>query len=129
MTRRPQLRTRLGMGELEARVMNVLWDDTGWLTSAEVNGLLDSNRVLASSTVMTILVRLVEKGLVIRERRGGVWAYRSQLSREEHAAQRMKELLRAGGEQSISLARFIESMTAKERVQLRKLLDARGRKR
>ncbi len=108
--------------------MDVLWDDGGHLTPAEVNARLDSERELAYTTVMTILVRLFEKGAVTRERRGRAWAYRPMLSREEQAAQRMNAMLRDGGDQSLSLARFVENMTAKERAQLRKLLEARSRK-
>jgi predicted transcriptional regulator len=119
---------RLGMGELESQVMDVLWDDGGQLTPSEVNARLDSQRELAYTTVMTVLVRLFEKGVVTRQRRGRAWAYRSVLGREEHAAQRMNAVLRDGGDQSISLARFVENMTTKERAELRRLLDARSRK-
>jgi predicted transcriptional regulator len=121
--------TRLGTGELEAQVMDVLWADGGRLTPAEVNSRLDSDRELAYTTVMTILVRLHDKGIVSRERRGRAWAYRPVLGREEHAAQRMNALLRDGGDQAISLARFVDNMTAKERAQLQHLLDARKRTR
>jgi predicted transcriptional regulator len=119
---------RLGIGELENQVMDVLWDDGGQLTPSEVNARLDSHRELAYTTVMTVLVRLFEKGMVTRQRRGRAWAYRSVLGREEQAAQRMHALLRDGGDQSISLARFVENMSTKERAELRRLLDARSRK-
>ena len=109
--------------------MDVLWDDGGQLTPSEVNARLDSERQLAYTTVMTVLVRLFEKGAVTRQRRGRAWAYRSVLGREEQAAQRMNEMLRDGGDQSISLARFVENMSTKERAELRRLLDARSRKR
>ena len=127
MSRKAQ--ARLGMGELERRVMDVLWDDGGQLTPAEVNARLDSERELAYTTVITVLVRLFEKGSVTRQRRGRAWAYRSVLGREEQAAQRMSEMLRTGGDQSISLARFVENMSAKERTELKRLLEARSRKR
>lgn len=58
----PPRRERLGMGELEARVLDVLWDAEGQLTPAEVNARLDSDRQLAYTTVMAVLVRLFEKG-------------------------------------------------------------------
>jgi predicted transcriptional regulator len=120
---------RLGIGELERRVMDVLWDDGGQLTPAEVNARLDTERELAYTTVMTVLVRLFDKGLVTRQRRGRAWEYRSVLGREEQAAQRMNAMLRDGGDQSISLARFVDNMSAKERAELQRLLDARSRKR
>jgi predicted transcriptional regulator len=128
VSRSSQGPARLGMGELESQVMDVLWDDGGQLTPSEVNARLDSQRELAYTTVMTVLVRLFEKGIVTRQRRGRAWAYRSVLGREEQAAQRMNAVLRDGGDQSISLARFVENMSTKERAELRRLLDARSRK-
>jgi predicted transcriptional regulator len=129
MSPKAQDHARLGMGELEGQVMDVLWDDGGQLTPAEVNARLDSERELAYTTVMTVLVRLFEKGVVTRQRRGRAWAYRSVLGREEQAAQRMNAMLRGGGDQSISLARFVDNMTSKERAELQRLLAARSKKR
>ena len=105
--------------------MDVLWNLDGSLTPAEVNAELASKRELAYTTVMTILVRLFEKGVVTREHRGRAWAYQPKLSREEHAAARMNALLRDGGDRSVSLARFVDQMSAKERAQLRRLLETR----
>jgi predicted transcriptional regulator len=129
VSRKAQDQARLGMGELERRVMDVLWDDGGRLTPAEVNARLASERELAYTTVMTVLVRLFEKGIVTRQRRGRAWEYRSVLGREEQAAKRMNAMLRDGGDQSIALSRFVENMTAKERSELQRLLAARSRKR
>ena len=129
MVKRTARPARLGMGELEAQVMDVLWDAEGSLTPAEVNAQLATGRELAYTTVMTILVRLFDKGEATRERRGRAWAYRPVLDREEHAAERMNALLRAGGDRSIALARFVDTMSPKERAQLSRLLDARKRPR
>ena len=109
--------------------MGVLWDAEERLTPGEVNARLGSDRELAYTTVMTILVRLLAKGTVTRERAGRAWAYAPTLSREEQAAQRMNATLRDGGDQSISLARFIDNLTPKERAQLKRLLEARRRTR
>jgi predicted transcriptional regulator len=120
---------RLGMGELESQVMDILWDAGEPLTPAEVNTQLATGRDLAYTTVMTILVRLFEKDLVTREHRGRAWAYRPVLDREGHAAKRMNALLETGGDRSVALARFVDNMSAKERTQLSRLLDARKRTR
>lgn len=117
-------RARLGTGELEGRVMDVLWDGGGFLTPTEVNERL-ADRELAYTTVGTILVRLFDKGALTRERRGRAWAYQPVLGREEQTAERMKTILRDGGDQSVALARFVDSMTPEERKQLRRTLDAR----
>ncbi|MGH9116843.1 MAG: BlaI/MecI/CopY family transcriptional regulator [Acidimicrobiales bacterium] len=119
---------RLHMGELEAAVMDVLWDRGGWLTPGEVHDVMAADRQLAYTTIMTILVRLCQKGRLERQRDGRAFAYRPLQSREEHAASRMQELLARGGDRPMALARFVESLPAADRAQLRRLLaGARGR--
>lgn len=119
---------RLSTGELEAAVMDVLWDRGGWLTPGEVHDVMAADRPLAYSTVMTILVRLWQKGRLERQRDGRAYAYRPLQSREEHTASRMRELLVRTRERPKVLARFVESLPAADRAQLRRLLaGARGR--
>src|SRR5712691_566056 len=84
---------RLAMGELEAAVMDVLWDRGGWSTPGEVHLVLGRHHPVAYTTVMTILVRLWQKGRLERERDGRAFAYHPILSREEAAADSMQELL------------------------------------
>ena len=119
---------RLATGELEGRIMDVLWDDGGRLTPTEVGARLAPERELAYTTVMTVLARLFDKGMLTRERRGRAWAYRPVLGREELAAEQMNRILRDGGDQSAALARFVDRMTPAERTRLRKVLDARGKR-
>ena len=113
---------KLQMGELEAMVMDVLWDRRGWLTPGEVHDVLAPNRSLAYTTVMTILVRLWNKGRLERQRDGRAFAYRAVQSREEHAAARMQELLTRVGDRPTALAYFVESLPAGDRDQLRRVL-------
>jgi predicted transcriptional regulator len=60
-------------GELERAVMDVLWDQGGWLTPGEVHQRL-GDPVLAYTTVMTILVRLWRNGVAPISRRVGYLA-------------------------------------------------------
>ncbi len=113
---------KLGMGELEARVLDVLWDRDVWMTPSEVHQVLIRRRELAYTTVMTILVRLWRKGVVDRERDGKAYAYRPVETREERAASRMADLLKTGGDRSLALAHFVDSMTPAERAKLRQML-------
>lgn len=116
---------RLPMGELEAAVMDVLWDRGGWLTPGEVHEALSVGRPLAYNTVMTILVRLWQKGRLERERDGRAYAYRPLLSREEHAAAHMGELLAATRDRPLALSRFVEDLSPGDRAQLRRMLRGR----
>ena len=52
-------------GELEQRVMVLLWQAGEPLSVVDVQGLLARDRDLAYTTVMTVLDRLAKKGLAI----------------------------------------------------------------
>ena len=116
---------RLAMGELEAAVMDVLWDRGGWLTPGEVHEALSAERRLAYTTVMTILVRLWEKGRVERHRDGRAFAYRPLQGREEHAAARMAKLLTGAKDRPLALSHFVDDLSPSDRAQLRRMLRGR----
>ena len=116
---------RLGMGELEARVLDALWDDGGWLTAADVHAVVGRRRRLAYTTVMTVLVRLYEKGLLERRLAGRAYAYHPVQSREERTAARIVELLATAGDQSVALSCFLTQISGAERARLRRLLEGR----
>ncbi|HEX2063633.1 MAG TPA: BlaI/MecI/CopY family transcriptional regulator [Acidimicrobiales bacterium] len=115
-------RKQLAAGELEAAVMETLWDRGGWSTAGEVHELLSVARPLAYNTVMTILVRLYDKGRLERQRDGRAYAYRPLRSREDYAADRMRHVLAEVRDRPAALAAFIESLPAGDRAQLRRLL-------
>lgn len=114
---------KLPHGELESLVMDVLWDSPEPLTPAAVRERLQPVRVLAYTTVMTILVRLCEKGQVEREQVGRAFAYRPRQSRDEQAAQRMGELLAATDDGTVALSQFVASLPPEQIAHLRRLLE------
>ena len=116
---------KLRTGELEAGVMDVLWDRGGWLTPGDVHETLAADRPIAYTTVMTILVRLWQKGRLDRQRDGRAYAYCPRQSREEHAADRMGQLLVGARDRPAALAHFIESLNPGDRDQLRRMLRGR----
>jgi len=62
-------------GELEQRVMVLLWQGGGRPLSCAGRGLLARDRDLAYTTVMTVLDRLAKKGLAKREMKRRAWHY------------------------------------------------------
>ena len=111
------------MGELEAQVLDVLSEvDDGWLTPGDVHAVLTKKRPLAYTTVMTILVRLWNKGTLERRPEGRAYAYHPIQTREARAADRMNELLGDVGDRSAALAHFLDGLSAGERTRLRRLL-------
>ncbi len=112
---------------LEAAVMDALWDAGRPLNPAEVRARLQVvDRDLAYTTVKTVLVRLLRKGRVARARTGRAYAYEPVLSREQHLALVMEEVLDGGRDRSSTLAHFIETLSASDRKRLRDLLDGRS---
>jgi predicted transcriptional regulator len=117
---------KLARGELEARVMDVLWDAADWVTPADVHATIATKRrPRAYTTVMTILVRLWTKGLLERRRLGRAYAYRPVATRDEWAAHRMYEFLEAAGDRSAALSHFVDEIDGREAARLRRLLDER----
>jgi predicted transcriptional regulator len=88
--------------------------------------VLAVDRPLAYTTVMTILVRLWQKGRLERERDGRAFVYRPLETREQHAASRMGEFLVKAGDRPAALAHFLEALPPSDRAQLRRLLQGRG---
>jgi predicted transcriptional regulator len=125
MARQKQLRG----GELQGAVMDVLWDGGGWLTPGEVHEVLSEARPLAYNTVLTILVRLWEKGRLERQRDGRAYMYRPVQSREQYVAARMEEVLHGTRNRPAALASFLETLDDRDRTQLRRLLDQLARRR
>ena len=73
------------LGDLEQAVMDVLWSTDSGLTVREVLAGL-TGRDLAYTTVMTVLTRLTDKGVLHREQDGRAWRYRTSQTREQMTA-------------------------------------------
>ena len=73
-------------GGLEAEVLGCLWDRPEGLTSQQILAMLGDDD-LAITTVLTVLSRLSDKGLVNREQASGrTFLFRASQSREQHTA-------------------------------------------
>ncbi|MCW1249112.1 BlaI/MecI/CopY family transcriptional regulator [Acaricomes phytoseiuli] len=119
------------LGELERSVMDLLWQQPDPLTANELRDLLTHTqnpptgraaKELAVTTVLTVLSRLENKGLVERERNSRPHHYQAVTSREEHTAELMHEVLGSAPDREAVLARFIGSVSSEEAITLRKLL-------
>ena len=115
------------LGELERSVMEVLWTTDGAFTANELRDALaerdEPGRTVATTTVLTVLSRLERKGFVSRTRDVRPHRYRALLSREEHTAELMHEVLDRASDRDAALARFVSTATAREADTLRRLLD------
>ena len=112
--------SRRGRGELESEVLAALWASEQALTPLQVQQSLSSS--LAYNTVQTILIRLMDKGLVVREPRGRAHCYRPTHGQAELAAERMHELMDRGPDHAAVLQRFVGTLSANDEAVLRQLL-------
>jgi len=106
-------------GELESAIMDVVWASERPYLVREVRERLSYNRALAYTTVMTVMNILYGKGVLCREKHGRAWRYWPAESREEHDARLMAEVLRSGGNERITMMRFVERVSDEERESLR----------
>ncbi|WP_155370932.1 BlaI/MecI/CopY family transcriptional regulator [Catellatospora vulcania] len=112
---------RRASGELEGQVMNVLWATGRAMTPAEVQARLDP--APAYNTVQTILIRLVDKELVRRNRAGRAHAYEPVRSEADAAAAQLRATLSGVGDRQLTLQRFAETLDDAEAQVLRRLLS------
>lgn len=118
------------LGELEFAIMEYLWKRAGEVTVPEVHRHLKRRRGLAYTTVMTVMSRLYEKGLLERCEDGRPYRYRVALTREDYSAGLMLEVLDEFGDRSAVLARFVERIRPQDAEVLRRLAaEARRRRR
>ncbi|MET7381651.1 BlaI/MecI/CopY family transcriptional regulator [Streptomyces sp. NPDC005526] len=112
---------RRSSGELESEVLAALWATDRPLTPVEIQSEIGGN--LAYNTVHTILKRLYDKGLVLREVDGRRGAYRPAKNAAELTAQAMHEALDRGPDPIAALQQFVTGLSPEEGRALRELLN------
>jgi predicted transcriptional regulator len=109
------------LGELERKVMDVLWDSIGTpLTGRQIAEQLPDR---AYTTVLTILDRLRRKRLVDRIAEAKIHLFSATDSRETYTAELMLEAMGPSANRDAVLTRFARSVSSKEAAVLREALD------
>lgn len=111
-----------GLGELEAAVMDVLWQAGEPVKVRDVLDELDTGRTLAYTTVMTVLDNLYRKEWVDRELDGKAYLYEPAFGREEAATRAVREALESSGDPEAALLHFVASVSDRETELLRAAL-------
>ena len=115
---------RRSPGELEGEVLAALWATDEALTPAEVQAQIGGG--LDYNTVHTILKRLYDKGLVLRDVDGRRGTYRPAKNAAELTAEAMHEALDRGPDPIAALQQFVTGLSSQEEVALRELLSGDG---
>jgi predicted transcriptional regulator len=130
---------RRAWGSLESDTMAVLWAAAGPLTSGQVQAALAEAHgvdagadaagrargggALAYNTVQTILIRLLDKGLVSRRAAGRGHVYWPTSDAATAAAAQMRAVLDGPGDRQAVLQHFADGLDAADIDALRALLD------
>ncbi|MEV6294836.1 BlaI/MecI/CopY family transcriptional regulator [Streptomyces sp. NPDC004059] len=112
---------RRARGELESDVLAALWAADGPLTARQVLERLPGD--LAYTTVLTILSRLYDKGMLVRNREGRGYAYTPVRDEASHTARQMRSLLEEGSDREAVLTRFVSELSAQDEQLLHQLLS------
>lgn len=110
------------LGELEQRIMESLWQKEA-ATVREVFDVIKIKRRIAYTTVMTVMNRLVEKGLLRRKSQGTCFCYQPTESRDlflVNASRRaIDDLLKSFG--PVAVSSFIDRLDETDPALVRKL--------
>ncbi|MBX5464473.1 MAG: BlaI/MecI/CopY family transcriptional regulator [Clostridia bacterium] len=113
------------LGPLERAVMEQLWKAGRPLSIREVLEALQPAYPVTFNTVMTVMNRLVEKGLLRRSGERRSYLYAPVLSRQEYLGrssyQQMESLLAEMG--PLALARFVDAAADADPTYLRRLAE------
>ena len=116
------------LGPLEERLLEALWD-RGHATVRDLVDPAGPCHDLAYTTVMTVMNILHRKGVLHRDKRGRAWQYWPVEAREDHDARLMAEVLRSGGDENVTMRRFLDRVSDDEIECLGSaLVDARSRR-
>ena len=112
--------TQVALFDLEADIMDVVWSHEWEAFSVrDVLEVLEEERDIAYTTVMTTVKRLFDKGLLEREKDGRRYMYSPVLGREEFHAQMAVEVMRSlpesGREAAMSM--LIEEISGSESLE------------
>ncbi len=116
-------------GELETAIMDVMWAADSPCVVREVRERLQYGRPVAYTTVMTVMNILHRKGVLYRSKHGRAWRYWPVEQREEHDARLMAEALRSGGDEALTMRRFLERVSDDEMERLRRAMLDMGSQR
>jgi predicted transcriptional regulator len=115
-----------GLGDLEAVIMQRMWDRTEPATVRDLVEELRQSRDIAYTTVMTVMDNLHRKGWLHRTQQGRAYEYSTIAGRAEYVAMVMRDALDDSGDPALALQHFVGTITAAEAIALRQALDDLG---
>ena len=115
------------LGELESEVMEIIWQCKEPVSVKVVTQNLQKKRQIAYTTVMTIMSRLADKGLLKCKKTGKAYIYQSAYSKDKFltriSRQIIKNFVSSFGETAVAhFIQEVEKLTPVKRQALLKML-------
>jgi predicted transcriptional regulator len=107
-------------GALESEILSLLQAGRQALIPGQVRELLGD--MPAYSTVVTVLSRMHDKGLLTRTRQGRAYAYTPVADGHGLTARHLRQVLEADSDREAVLSRFVADLPARDEELLRRLL-------
>ena len=86
------------LGELEAQILDVIWDLEPPITSTQVFKIMYPKRELSYSTIMLTMAKLARKGVLTQERTGtkktDAFIYKANVTRQKMGHMLLEEVSR-----------------------------------
>jgi len=111
------------LGDLESDIMELLWADSP-ASVKKIHEQLALDRSIAYTTVMTVMGRLAEKGLLKREQAGRAYLYVPTQTREEFCSETISTVMQGliGGFGEPVLSQFVDTVGDQDAEKLDELL-------
>lgn len=111
-------------GQLEAAVMDLVWQRDHPVAVREVLDGLSAERDLAYTTVMTVMDNLFRKGVLKRAMGSGrAYRYEATDSRDQYTAKLLESVLADSSDTGTALLHFVAGMPSDDVAELRRILD------
>lgn len=111
------------LGDLEADIMELLWKESP-ASVRDIHENLASERSIAYTTVMTVMGRLAEKGLLIRKQHGRAYLYEPTQTREQFCSDAISTVMEGllGGFGEPVLSHFVDTVDSDDTAKLDELI-------
>jgi len=113
------IKTALPTGSLEKEIMDCVWNHQE-KTVRQIYLCINQKRPIAYTTVMTVMSRLVDKGLLKRRRVGKTYHYLPRISKQQalktHLHQTLTQLMSTYGQAAVAaFAEEIDSLPSDQK--------------
>lgn len=111
------------LGDLEADIMELLWLKSP-SSVRDIHENLAGERTIAYTTVMTVMVRLAEKGVLKREQNGRAYLYSPTQTREQYCSDAISTVMEGllGGFGEPVLSHFVDTVNSDDTAKLDELI-------